>query len=418
VARAPMRSSSGPKRVLLVHPDLNPPGGGNGVAARTIQSLREAHDVTLVAWVPPHLRGVNEFFGTSLRASDFRLRLIPWPLRLAVDRLPVRGALLRNSVMARWARWLLARQSFDVAMTTQNEMNFGRRGIQYVHYPEGLWPRDDGELLPVHRAHPRAVAWYRRLSVGIGGATKDGVSRNLTLVNSNWTGERFRALYGGTTRTVYPPVDAVAPEVAFDERSDEFVCIGRFVEGKRLETVIEIIARVRERHPSVRLHIVGSPTEPLSYSDAFVARASKLGAWLTLHQDLPRRDLMKLVSRCRFGIHGMPEEHFGMAVAEMQRTGAVVFVPRGGGQVEIVGSDERLVYDGVADAVAKIDAIVTDEPLRRSVLAAVAARRGLFVAERFEAEICGIVDGFTALDGGELHVPERSNGEGSRSTWR
>ena len=41
----------------------------------------------------------------------------------------------------------------------------------------------------------------------------------------------------------------------------------------------------------------------------------------------------------RYGIHGMREEHFGMAPAEMARAGAIVWVPRGGGQTEIVGGE-------------------------------------------------------------------------------
>ena len=44
----------------------------------------------------------------------------------------------------------------------------------------------------------------------------------------------------------------------------------------------------------------------------------------------------------RYGIHGMREEHFGMAPAEMVRAGVIVWVPRGGGQMEIVGREPAL----------------------------------------------------------------------------
>jgi glycosyltransferase involved in cell wall biosynthesis len=41
----------------------------------------------------------------------------------------------------------------------------------------------------------------------------------------------------------------------------------------------------------------------------------------------------------RYGIHGMLDEHFGMAPAELAAAGCIVFVPNDGGQVEIVDDD-------------------------------------------------------------------------------
>ena len=50
----------------------------------------------------------------------------------------------------------------------------------------------------------------------------------------------------------------------------------------------------------------------------------------------------------------MREEHFGMAPAEMVRAGMIVWVPNGGGQVEIVGNDPRLVYESDEQAIDQI----------------------------------------------------------------
>ncbi len=54
----------------------------------------------------------------------------------------------------------------------------------------------------------------------------------------------------------------------------------------------------------------------------------------------------------------MREEHFGMAPAEMARAGAIVWVPRGGGQMEIVGREPALMYESDDDAVRKISAML------------------------------------------------------------
>ena len=55
------------KRVLLVQPSVQPPGGSNGVAAWVLQALAPIHRVTVLSWQPVSIDPINRFFGTSLR---------------------------------------------------------------------------------------------------------------------------------------------------------------------------------------------------------------------------------------------------------------------------------------------------------------------------------------------------------------
>ena len=59
------------KRVLLVQPSMQPPGGGNGVAAWVLQALAGEHRVTVLSWQPVDIDPVNRFFGTTLQPSAF-----------------------------------------------------------------------------------------------------------------------------------------------------------------------------------------------------------------------------------------------------------------------------------------------------------------------------------------------------------
>ena len=65
------------KRVLLVQPSLQPPGGGNGVAAWVLQALAPEHDVTVLSWRPVEVEPINRFFGTHLRRDDFETIVVP-----------------------------------------------------------------------------------------------------------------------------------------------------------------------------------------------------------------------------------------------------------------------------------------------------------------------------------------------------
>ncbi len=98
--------------------------------------------------------------------------------------------------------------------------------------------------------------------------------------------------------------------------------------------------------------------------------------------------------RNRYAIHGMVDEHFGIAPAELQRAGCITFVPNGGGSPEIVGRDERLVYRSIEDAIEKIDRVLSDPELEAELRRDIELRRACFSEHRFMEEILEIVDSF------------------------
>ena len=83
----------------------------------------------------------------------------------------------------------------------------------------------------------------------------------------------------------------------------------------------------------------------------------------------------------------MSEEHFGIAPAEALLGGCVVFVPDGGGQVDIVGAEARLRFASTEDAVDKIVGVLEDESEQRELRDYLASRAALFTRERFEGAI-------------------------------
>jgi len=382
------------KRILIVQPSIQPPGGVGCVAAWVVEALRH-HRLTLLQWEAPDLGLVNEYFGTSLRATDFSLRLPPLAVRRVVDALPTPSVFLRLSTLARYAQGVLRREAWDMVLSTHNEMDFGLRGMQYVHFPTFYEPRPDCDYRWYHRVFPFGLTGYRRGCRWLARCSPDGVRRNLSLVNSDWTGAKLRDFYGADSVTVHPPVPGDFRQRPWAEREDAFVCLGRISPEKEVDKVIEILARLRRGGRALRLHIVGSPDHG-AYTQRILNLVEREREWIEVHFDLPRRQLVDLLAGQRYGIHGMVGEHFGIAVAEIQRAGGIVFVPDEGGQVEIVGGDQRLTYGSVEDAVEKIDRVLGDRELQASILRGVAARRDRFSAERFVAEIQALVAKFSS----------------------
>lgn len=380
------------KRVLLVQPSLQPPGGSNGVAAWTLQALVPEHRVTVLSWQPVDVEPVNRFFGTHLRRGDFDIISVPRHWRAVAERLPVPAALIKLSLLMRFTRRIS--DGFDVVFGLHNETDYGRRGIQYVHYPTYLRPRPAVDMRWYHPPQAGLNAYYA-LADRIAGFSLNRMKANLTLVNSNWTGEHVSRYLGITTRTLYPPIVDPAPGLPWEERRNGFLAVGRISPEKDYERVIRILARVRQRAPDITLTVIGTFDRHTDrYFESLKALSNSQGPWIQFRHNLGRDEVRVLMASHRYGIHGMREEHFGMAPAEMARAGMIVFVPRGGGQMEIVGNDPRLMYDTEEEAVERISSTLntTAEQQRlRDLLATVAEQ---FSTARFSAAVRDIVNEF------------------------
>jgi glycosyltransferase involved in cell wall biosynthesis len=223
----------------------------------------------------------------------------------------------------------------------------------------------------------------------------DRLKANVTLVNSDWTGQHVARFLGIPTRTLYPPVVDPAPGLPWTDRRRGFLAIGRISPEKEYERVMHILARVRERAPEITLTIVGTwDRHSRRYFETLTALAARLGSWIEFRHNLTRDEVRQLMASHRYGIHGMREEHFGMAPAELARAGVVVWVPRGGGQMEIVGREPALMYDSDDDAVDKITRTLRDDAEQQRLRTLLAETAEQFSTDHFIRQVRQLVDGF------------------------
>jgi glycosyltransferase involved in cell wall biosynthesis len=383
------------RRILLVQPYLIARGGMSTVAAWMIEALRHEHRVTLLTWEPPNFAAVDRSFDTSLAAGGFDCRLGPARLHRLLESLPLKLALLKDSCLMQHARRLAP--SFEVVISAAGEHDLGGAGIQYVHYPRFDAQRPPRELAGWYHA-ASAVGAYRRACMTLTRTQLARVRANRTLANADWVAERYRRVHGDAVETLNPPAPGVFPERPWDARANGIVCIGRLAPEKRLDVVIDAVARVRASGHDLRLHLIGAPD--LSGHAAVVRRmVSERAAWVTLHEGLSRAALCELVAGQRYGIHAMAEEHFGIAVAELLRGGCIPFVPANGGPREIVGNDPRLQFHDAAEAALKIATVMTDRGLQDTLRGALAARRERFTPAYFMQRMRDVVAAFPASVG-------------------
>ncbi len=376
-------------RVLVVQPSLQPPGGGNAVAAWMLQALAGLHDITVCSWRPVELEAVNAYYGTTIRPDDATWIPMPASLRM-LEAFPLPVVLLKSSLLFRRAKRLVG--DFDVVICGHNETDFGAKTLQYIHYPSRLRPRPTADLRWYH-AWAGGLAAYYALCDWLADFRSERVVEAMTLTNSTWIAERMVQLYGEAARpqVVPPPVEMAASPLPWHQRRDGFVCIGRIAPEKELERVIRILAQVQRVHPHVELHLIGS-RGPAWYVRRVERMAHDAGAWVHLHFDVSRTELVRLIHANRYAIHGMSEEHFGIAPAEALLGGAIVFVPDGGGQVDIVGPERALRFATEADATATIGNVLSDVEEQDRLRAYLRGRGALFTRTRFETTVRNLVE--------------------------
>jgi len=370
-------------KILFVSHDLVPVGGGGAVASWMVQSLVSAYDVTVLSWNAPDFDALDQMFGTSLAGAPIKTERPSRVERWLIDCIPDNCCHQRANYLLRMAK--RHGQEFRALVGCSFEFDFGRPGIQYVHYPylcerSGAWTLP-GDAPPGARIRG---LFSRRLPpwMLISGYSFERVRSNLTLTNSRWTLGQIRTQPGADAEVLYPPAPGDFPDIPWEQREDAFACIGRLEPPKRQDWIIETLALVRREWPSLQLHLCGFKSS-LDFMRRLDQLAKMHGSWVHIHSDLSRTDMVKLLSRCRYGIHANIDEHFGIGPAELARAGCIPFVHASGGQVEIVDRDPRLCYTTAEDAATKILAVLRDTALQDELRAAVSHRSQLFTPEAF-----------------------------------
>ncbi len=381
-------------RIALMHPQLGF-GGSEHVCLSIAEALQDDYRVSLVTTCKDSagigLPALNKFCGTNVDEAKVPMVYIPLPPMFRN-----RFAAFQGSFFARGCRRLTT--EFDLMFMSYGMMDLGVRGIQFMHDP-GFTPELYQQLTPFPRDLRRffyqnspfrnGYLWAARK---LAPSSPEGMRRNLTLVNSVWTGNIVKKTLGVETTLVYPPVRCTFPEVPWSNRDNGFVCIGRWSREKCMERVIAILAEVRKKGFDVNLHLAGNGGDRTYFQD-LKRLAAMNGEWIAMHDGISAEEKSLLLATHRFAISARPNEPFGIALGETVKAGCITFVPNGGGQVEIV-NHPALVFEDEADAVGKIEAVLKSSAEQERLRDHLRQSAKRFSPESFQAQIRQVVKDF------------------------
>jgi glycosyltransferase involved in cell wall biosynthesis len=383
---------SGRRRIAILFPSFLG-GGAEAVCLWMLQALREDYELALHTFSEIDFRSLDRYYGTRL--EDGGVRLVQPFAGAALNRSLAgsqRMYTLRQHLLIRHLKSL--QDTPDLCISAFNEMDLGRRGIQYIHFP--LFGRGHeavrGEVLA---PDSRWREVYRNLCRLLSGYSERRMRENLTIANSHWTAGILRRVYDIEPRVIYPPVSGGFPRIAWERKRSGFIVVGRIVPEKRVETALNIVKQLRREGHELSLCIAGRSSAP-AYLASLRERMKGDESWASIQTNLTREGLSGLIARYRYGLHVRENEQFGIGVAEMLKAGCIPFVSSRGGQTEIVGGQEPLVFDGPAQAVERIGRVLASESIQRRLRRDLARRAQMFSAERFMAEIRETVREFLA----------------------
>ncbi len=389
-------------RVAVIHPQLRHGGSETG-PLWAIEALKGEYDVELITGGRVDLEQLNAYYGTHHRGGEFTIHEVQMPLGLHRT---ARFAGLRGALFTRECRRLAP--SFDVVTSHYNPCDLGVAHIQFVadfSFAPGLQARLDPDTM-VHGRWWYGDSILRRAYLGfchrLAPANAENWKHNVTVANSSWTAGLLEEKFGLRVRKVqFPPVPGSFPAVPWNEREDGFVWVGRVVPEKRLDEVIHILHQVRRHKSKVHLHILG-PLDGSPYAKRILELAARHHDWVHTEGLVTGQAKRELMARHKFGINDCRREAFGIAVAELVKAGCITFVPKGGGQTEIV-DHPMLTFTDKDDAVSKILAVLSGTALREELSDHLRTRAARLSTERFMSTIRQLVSDFLKEKGGAAH---------------
>ncbi len=366
-------------KVVIGHPMLGR-GGSESTLMWLVEALKADYDVTVVTTGGWDLEALNTFYGTQIRESDVKVRIAPVPhLVRNLD-----AAALRGACFQRFAREIAS--EYDLRISTYNPTDWGLPGIHFIAdftWHKELRERFDPPTPGFIYKNSLIRKLYLYLAAAYGRPSKrDLLHDDRIIANSQWTADLMERFCGARCEEImHPPVWTQFPRMSWEQKSEDFVMIGRISPEKRVERAISILEAVRQRGHAIRLHLCGFIGDD-AYGQQVAQLCERHSDWVIPEGQVSGTRKSELLASCKYGIQTRGAEPFGIAVAELVKSGAIVFASNDGGQTEIVDHSE-LLFENDNDAINKIVSVLSNPQKQRELRMHLARKSQNFSAEKF-----------------------------------
>jgi alpha-1,2-mannosyltransferase len=331
---------------VVVHHNLNSPGGEAAVAIETIQSLYDlGYDVHLLTIQKPDIDAISKIHGKTIPVTKV-YSLFPFK----INYLGIYQKILTQLSSLKTKDVNLVICTNGVTLPANIPCNIPI--ILYLHFPPSLITTQKYENLKYNKSLFWSIYYkpYKALSKIL---IKKAFSKSdMILVNSQFTKDAVKEIFPASNPSVlYPPVniDLFYSSYQSKLRYRKVLVISRFSPEKQIENAIKIAKLLQKEDISFK--IIGSliPSNK-SYFNYLKKMVVDLGVEknITLVPNATFDEILKSLSESIVYLHTMHGEHFGISIIQAMAAGLVPIVPSYGGCSEIVPLNYQ--YKEIEDA--------------------------------------------------------------------
>lgn len=359
------------RKILIVHPRLDVIGGAELVALKILRWIlsNKNVDVVLLTLKPVEWERVERLSGMKLPTQRVRNVVVRCPLLPSQH--DGRFTLLRHAFLHRKARRFAS--ECDLCISTSGEIDFHRRGFQYIHYPafaaKDLLAKYLISGRPALLDRFKAAAFlYRTVVFLVSGDRIDGFRANITAVNSEFMKDIVKESYNIESTVLYPAFDITSRDhgLPWEKRRFQFVAVGRIAPDKGYALLLDVFAHLSRQFPEARFVILGRRSD-LKYEEILRKRVIAESIPVTFEINADYEKVRCVLAESKFFVHAREFEHFGIAVLEAAAAGCIPFVHNSGGQREIVPIP-MLRYQHPQEVVSSVERILNNPDIRDTVL--------------------------------------------------
>lgn len=338
-------------KAVVLHHNLNKPGGEASLAIHTIESLHDiGYKIDLVTVQKPDFETIAKIYGRTPPIENVRC-LLPFKV----------------NYFGIYQRLLMAAPKptyFDNAHIVINtngdslpyKVPSNTICMLYVHFPVSL-------LSSQNNKYNRSQLWkayfrpYRSIASAL---TRRALTRsNIVIANSLFTKKALVKAYPEIEADVlYPPVDVERFTTAYNSKSKgrRVLVISRFSPEKQISKILKL-AKILD--DDIDFQVVGS-LAPANwpYYNTLNKRIKDQGLQhkVRLIPNATNEELIEAMSSCKTYFHTMEGEHFGVSIIEAMAAGLTPIVPSYGGCSEIISTQYQ--YNTVEDGAKKISTAI------------------------------------------------------------
>jgi glycogen(starch) synthase len=160
--------------------------------------------------------------------------------------------------------------------------------------------------------------------------------------------------------------------------SDEFLYVGRLIDYKGLEDLIQALDRLRQSGRQIHLNIVGQGADYYELYLRKLVQSKRLGAWVKFHGWIPSSEVRRWMGRAACLIVPSQREAYGLVALEGMAIGIPIISSRAGGLAELAAQDCALSFEaGNVTQLAESLVKALDNPVALRALAQRGRERAL-----------------------------------------